>query len=240
MLRCAMVVRSLHRWSVSPRRAIALQRELAPQVSRERDSGLAARPRLIAGGDLAFSPDGEQCIAAVVVWDAEQQRVVEQVIARRPLRFPYIPGLLSFREGPALIAALRRLKTSPEVMLFDGQGLAHPRRLGLASHVGLWLGCPTIGCAKSRLVGQADEPGQRRGTWTALHDGQEVIGAVLRTRDNVRPLYVSIGHRVDLPTAIDLTLACCTRYRLPEPTRLADRLVAAARKTSQRHGTCGT
>jgi deoxyribonuclease V len=147
----------------------------------------------------------------------------------RPVRFPYVPGLLSFREAPALLAAIRRLKAEPDAFLFDGQGLAHPRRFGLACHVGLLIDRPSVGCAKSRLIGRHAEPDTHRGATAPLTDGEQRIGTVLRTRDGVKCVYVSIGHRVTLATAEQLVLACCTRYRLPEPTRLADLLVARAK-----------
>jgi deoxyribonuclease V len=187
-------------------------------------------PRLVAGGDAAFSPDGSAVVAGWVVWDALAGTVVETAVELMPVTFPYVPGLLSFREAPALLAAARRLKSEPGAFLIDGQGLAHPRRLGIACHVGLWLGRPTIGCAKSRLCGQHAEPGARRGASTRLvHEG-ETIGRVVRTREGVKPLYVSVGHLVTLEDAVKLTLLCCRGYRLPEPARLAHQLVTRKRK----------
>lgn len=218
-----------HRWDVSPRRAIEIQRELSSQVLQRPP---ARPPRLVAGIDAAFSRDQRFCIAGVVVWDREERRVVESRVARRVLRFPYVPGLLSFREAPAILAALRRLCSEPDVLICDGHGLAHPRRFGIACHVGILAGRPALGCAKSRLVGEHREPGQRRGARARLMDRDEEVGAVLRTRDRVRPVYVSVGHRIDLSTALDTVLACSGGYRLPEPTRLADQLVAKA-KTKQ-------
>jgi deoxyribonuclease V len=218
--------RAPHRWNVSPREAATIQRELAASVAR---TPLARRPRVVAGVDAAFTRDGECCIAGVVLWDRREQRTLEQHVALRPLTFPYVPGLLSFREAPAVLAALRKLRREPDALICDGQGLAHPRRFGLACHVGVLSCLPTVGCAKSRLVGSHVEPGRRRGSRTPLTDGRERIGTVLRTRDGVRPLFVSIGHRVDLAAAVRLVLDCAVRYRLPEPTRLADRLVAQAR-----------
>ena len=147
--------------------------------------------------------------------------VVETAIASMDVTFPYIPGLLSFREAPVCLAAVEKLENEPDVFLIDGQGIAHPRRLGLASHLGLFLDKPTIGCAKSRLTGTFEEPAVEKGSNRPLYDGDEVIGAVVRTRSNVKPLFVSVGHRCMLEDAIDLTLACATKYRLPEPTRLA-------------------
>jgi len=215
-----------HRWDVSPRQAIALQRRLAARVSA---GGSIRGCRLVAGADMAFSPDGDRCVAGVVVWDLATQTVVEQTTAVRAVRFPYVPGLLSFREAPAVLAALRKLDCTPDVFVFDGQGLAHPRRFGLASHVGVLIDRPSIGCAKSRLIGGHRNPGAKRGARSALtHDGER-IGTVLRTRAGVKCVYVSVGHRVDLASAVGLVLRCCTRYRLPEPTRLADQLVARVR-----------
>jgi deoxyribonuclease V len=215
-----------HSWLLTPRKAIALQRELACQVRVVKPDGLL---RFVAGLDAAFSRDGKQCLSAVVLWDAQERCVVEQHTAAAQLTFPYIPGLLSFREAPALLAAVRKLRRTPNALMCDGQGLAHPRRLGIASHVGILCGLPTIGCAKSRLCGEHAEPVSRRGSATPLMDGDEQIGEVLRTQDGVRPVYVSVGHLCDLAGARGLVLACATRYRLPEPTRLADRLVAAAK-----------
>ena len=168
----------LHRWNVTPKRAVEIQRDLAPRViSRTRRRTW----RWIAGTDLAFSPDGSSCIAGAVIWDMEAKRIVEQRTAMRPVRFPYVPGLLSFREVPALLAALRKLKREPDVVMLDGQGLAHPRRCGLACHVGVLLNRPTVGCAKSRLIGEYGSIGKKRGSWTPLNDGSERIGAVVRT-----------------------------------------------------------
>lgn len=221
------IPRPPHRWDVSPSRAIEIQKSLARQVRRARPPGALRR---IAGVDVAFTRDGRRCIAAAVVWDSERRHVVEQRTATRPLSFPYVPGLLSFREAPAVLAALRRLRTTPDALICDGQGYAHPRRFGLACHVGVIVDLPTVGCGKTRLCGEHSPPGRRRGSKASLTHGGEVIGTVLRTRDDVRPLYVSIGHRIDLPTAERLVLECAVGYRLPEPTRRADRLVAAAKR----------
>ena len=215
-----------HRWSVSPAQAMAIQRKLAPLVlARGRVPGV----RLVAGADLAFTVDGTRCVAGVVVWDLATETVVEQTTAVRPVRFPYVPGLLSFREGPAVLAALRRLRNVPDVVMFDGQGLAHPRRFGLACHIGVLMDRPSVGCAKSRLIGQHQAPAPHRGASTPLTHHGELIGTVLRTRRRVKWVYVSVGHRVGLAAAVELVLRCCTRYRLPEPTRLADQLVARAK-----------
>ncbi len=218
--------RSPHRWQVTPSRAIQIQRELAGRVRHE---PLASTPRLVAGADMAFSRDGRRCVAGIVVWDRPGQRVVEERLAVREVTFPYVPGLLSFREAPVVLAALRKVRTVPDALMVDGQGLAHPRRMGLACHVGLLVDLPTVGCAKSRLCGQADEPGPERGGRSALTDDDETIGAMLRTRSGVRCVFVSVGHRIVLDEAVDLVLSCTTTYRLPEPTRLAHQFVSRQR-----------
>ena len=222
------VPRAPHRWSVTPTQASAIQRRLAPLV---RQVPLAGAPRLVVGLDAAFSRDDRRCLAATVVWDLREQTVIEQHVAVRPVTFPYVPGLLSFREGPAVLAALRKLRTLPDVLIYDGHGLAHPRRFGIACHVGVLLNLPAIGCAKSRLIGTHREPGLRRGSVAPLLDGGEVIGSLLRTQDGVKPVFVSVGHLIDLCAAQRIVLACAIRYRLPEPTRLADHLVGAAKQT---------
>ena len=228
-----MLNRHLHDWNLSPREAIALQKRLAGCVEREDRLGEVRR---IAGVDIGFEQKGAITRAAVVVlaWPPRSPGaldVVEQVVHREPTRMPYIPGLLSFREVPAALAAFEGLAALPDLVMVDGQGIAHPRRLGVASHLGLWLDLPTIGVAKSRLCGRHGEPGPERGDWTPLIDGpdDELIGAVLRSRVGVKPLFVSPGHRVSLPTALAWVVACLGRTRLPEPTKLADRL--ASRKS---------
>jgi deoxyribonuclease V len=221
------IPRPPHRWSLSPREAIAVQRRLAASVSVE---PLRGRPHLVAGVDAAFSRDGEHCIGGVVLWDLKAGAVAERHVAFRALAFPYVPGLLSFREAPALLAALRKLRRAPEVLMCDGHGLAHPRRFGIACHLGVLADLPSVGCAKSRLIGSHRDPAARRGSRQPLRDGGESVGAVLRTRSGVKPVFVSVGHRCDLASAERLVLACGARYRLPEPTRLADQLVAAAKR----------
>jgi deoxyribonuclease V len=217
-----------HRWNLSPREAIRVQRDLAAKL----DFSPPRTPiRTVAGLDAAFSRDGGDCIGGVVLWDVEQRVVLESHSARRALRFPYVPGLLSFREAPALLAALAKLTQRPDAILCDGQGYAHPRRLGIACHIGIVADLPSAGCAKSRLVGEHREPAARRGSRARLTDRGEVIGCVLRTRDGVKPVYVSTGHHMNLATAEKLVLRCAIGYRLPEPTRLADRLVAEVKRT---------
>ncbi len=207
---------SRHPWQVTPAEAAAIQAGLAPLVEREDRFG---EVRAVAGIDVSVR-DG-LAVAAVVLVALPRLDVMETVTARRTVEFPYVPGLLAFREGPAVLDALERLKTTPDLLVFDGQGLAHPRRMGLACHLGLLLDAPAIGCAKSRLCGVADEPGQETGATSPLVDGDEVIGAVVRTRAGASPVYVSTGHRVGLASAVFFVLACCKGYRLPEPTRLA-------------------
>lgn len=213
----------LHDWALSPRDAIDLQRRLADRVICEDRLGPVRR---VAGVDVAYDRRGRSGVAraAVVVLSLPGLATVEQAAVTMPVDFPYVPGLLTFREAPAAIAALARLEHRPDVLLCDGQGLAHPRRLGFASHLGLFLDLPAVGVAKSILVGTHAEPGPEKGDCAPLVDKGEVIGAALRTRAGVRPIFVSIGHRVSLETAIRLVLRCTTRFRLPETTRLADRL----------------
>lgn len=211
---------------MSPKRAIALQRELASRIIREGD---VESPRFLAGVDLAFDRE-DHCIAGVVVWDYKDREVVEQRVVRQPCRFPYIPGLLSFREAPAILAVLRKLRCQPDVFMFDGQGYAHPRRFGLACHVGLLIDRPSLGCAKSVLVGKYPELGNQKGATSAMTHVEETIGIALRSRVSVKPVYISVGHRLSLEAAVRITLQACTKCRLPEPTRRADRLVAQAKK----------
>jgi len=212
-------IRDLHSWEVTPAQAVALQQRLRRQLRLEADLGPVRR---VAGVDVSFPGDRAQ--AAVAILSFPSLQLVDRSLAQLPLAFPYIPGLLSFREGPAVLAAFERLTLWPDLVLFDGQGLAHPRRFGLACHLGLFLDLPSIGCAKSRLCGAHSEPGPAKGDWVPLYDGGEVIGAVVRTHPGQRPLYVSPGHRMDLPTAISYVLVCCTGRRLPETTRWAHRL----------------
>lgn len=193
---------------------------------------LKALPRFVAGADCAFSSDKQTIFAAAVVYDCETQRIVEVAHATRPVEFPYIPGFLSFREGPAIKQALGSLKHEFGAVLFDGQGYAHPRRCGIASHLAIELDQPGIGVGKSRLIGTFGKLVSKAGATTPLMDEDEQIGVVLRTQNGGRPIFVSIGHRMDLTSAIELVLACCTRYRIPEPTRQADLEVAKLKRVS--------
>lgn len=218
-----MHVPHLHDWNISPGEAIALQNTLAKQLINDRPLDLDAI-KLVAGVDVSVKPDAAgvpQSQAAIAVLSFPALEVVETALAHMPTPFPYIPGLLSFREGPVLEAAFARLQSDPDVYIFDGMGRAHPRRIGIAAHMGLWLNKPTIGCGKTLLIGHHKEPAIERGGYTDLIDRDEVIGVALRTRDKVKPVYISPGHLCDLPSAIALTMRCVTRYRLPEPIRAA-------------------
>lgn len=208
-----------HPLNITPKEAICIQRRLAGAVRHVKPK---KKIRTVAGVDVAFSRDDKKCFAAVVVWDITLKTIIETQTASKEINFPYVPGLLTFREAPAVLAALKKLKHTPDAIMYDGHGIAHPRRFGIAAHLGVLVGLPTIGCAKSRLVGEYRQPGPRRGSRTLLKDKGETIGVVLRTRDNVKPVFVSVGHKIDLETAVDTVLACSIGYRLPEPTRLAD------------------
>lgn len=211
-------VARLHSWQVSLAEAKDIQRSLAEKVSR---SGEVKSPRFIAGVDISVKREAGQATGAVVILQYPELRVVETEVIGGRLDFPYIPGLLSFREAPLILAACQELTLVPDLILVDGQGIAHPRRMGLASHLGLFLNTPTIGCAKSLLCGRHEVPGEEPGSYAEIMDGGEIIGAALRTRPGVRPVYISIGHKICLESAIYLVLKCCRGYRLPEPARLA-------------------
>lgn len=232
----------LHDWTLTPTQAIDLQRRFAPRVERQDRIGEVS---LIAGVDIGFEEGGEVTRAAVVMLSWPGLEPLEEVVHREPTRMPYIPGLLSFREIPAGLMAFERLSRRPDLVMVDGQGIAHPRRLGVASHLGLWLDLPTIGVAKKRLCGRHGEIPEQRGAWTPLTDrrrgedpgelipgielddeGRVIIGAMLRSRERVKPIIVSTGHRVSLATALEWVVACRGRTKLPEPTRLADRLAS--------------
>lgn len=212
-----------HAWQVSPAEARAIQEQLRTQVLLEDAAGPVRR---VAGVDVGFEEGGKITRAAVVVLKFPELSLLEQAIARLPTSFPYVPGLLSFREMPAVLAALEQLERLPDLLLCDGQGIAHPRRLGIASHLGVVTGLPAIGVAKKRLLGEHAPVPEAKGEWTPLRHAGECVGAVLRTRAGVKPLYISSGHKVALSTAVDYVIRCVTRYRLPETTRLADRLAS--------------
>jgi deoxyribonuclease V len=216
--------RVAHAWDVSPKEAIALQERLRSRVER---SDRIGDVRTVAGIDVGYENEGRTTRAAIAVLSIPELVMIEHALVRAPTRFPYVPGLLSFREAPAVLQAFDRLRAKPDLMLYDGQGIAHPRRFGIASHIGLLLDRPSVGVAKTRLIGTHRAPPQRRGAWVPLIDADETIGAVLRTRAHVKPVFVSIGHRVCLETAVRWVMACVTRYRLPETTRWAHRLASA-------------
>jgi deoxyribonuclease V len=231
-----MNIKKLHNWNLSYSQAIALQKSLSEKVQMIE---LKNQLKTIAGIDCALSKNNQRIIAAVVVlsmqttqkdlWgpvESPSFEIIETTNAVQKIDFPYIPGLLSFRESPACIAAVEKLKNEPDVFVIDGQGIAHPRRFGLACHLGLFFDKPTIGCAKSRLTGIFEEPELEKGSYSPLKDGEEIIGAVVRTRTNVEPLFVSVGNKCLLKDAIKITLDCTTKYRIPEPTRLAHQLVS--------------
>ena len=213
-----MKVNRLHGWQVSTAQALEIQARLAAQVSRNSE---VVAPRFIAGVDISAERGRGMAQGAVVVLQYPALRPVETKVIAGNLDFPYIPGLLSFRESPLTLAACEQLGITPDLVLVDGQGVAHPRRFGLASHLGLCLNLPTIGCAKSLLCGTHKTPGAEPGSYAEVVDRGEIIGVALRTKLGVKPIYVSIGHKVDLKTAIYWVMKCCRGYRLPEPTRLA-------------------
>ncbi len=220
------VPRAPHRWNLSVEQAGRRQLALAQDILEE---PLLRSVRYVAGGDAAFTPDGSSVIAAWVVWDLRQRTIIERRHVIRPVRFPYVPGLLSFREAPALLAAARRLRAEPDVFLCDGHGRAHPRRFGLACHVGLILDRPTLGCAKSLLCGRHDPLPDRPDAAAPLVLDGETVGMALRTRCGARPVYVSVGHRLTLADAVSLVRLCGAGYRLPEPARLAHQTVTGLR-----------
>lgn len=222
-----MKIDSLHAWNLTPTEAVALQRRLAGRVQ----CGPALDDvDLVAGADISYSRSSKVIYAGVVVIRLGDLAVVERRGLVGEATFPYVPGLLSFREAPPLLELFAKLQTEPDAVMIDGQGYAHPRRFGVASHLGVWLNRPTVGCAKSLLVGEYRQPAARIGSRTTLRDRGEVIGAVLRTKTGVRPLFISVGHKIDLPSAVRLVRRACRGYRLPEPTRQAHLFVNALRR----------
>ena len=218
-----MKISQRHAWPLTVEEAIAIQQHLSAEVITEDQ----LQPvQYVAGVDMGFESAGTISRAAVAVLSFPDLQLQEKAIARRPTSFPYIPGFLSFREIPAVLDALLKISTIPDLILCDGQGIAHPRRFGIACHLGLIVDIPTIGVAKSLLIGQHEEVPSSRGSWRPLRHRGDTIGAVLRTRTGTKPLYVSSGHRVSLPTAIEYVLRCTPKYRLPETTRIADKLAS--------------
>jgi deoxyribonuclease V len=229
-----MEIHEPHAWDVTPKEAAAIQRELRDRVSLV-DSISPDEIRVVAGVDNSYRRNAKRTIAyaVVIALDIATMEVIERSFAAREIAFPYVPGLLSFREAPAILDAFRGLSAVPDVVLFDGQGIAHPRRFGLAAHVGVILDLPSVGCAKSKLVGDYDEPERVFGARSPLVHRDEVVGAALRTRPGHAPLFVSPGHRLTVPTAVEIVLRCCRDNRfMPEPTRLAHEAVTEhVRKT---------
>jgi deoxyribonuclease V len=218
-----MEIARLHSWDVSAEEAVAIQRRLRALVVRVNGFD-PAQVRTIAGIDASYR---DKAYAAIVVLAFPDLQVVEQAVAERETPFPYVPGLLSFREAPAVLDAMEKLTARPDLLMFDGQGIAHPRRLGIAAHMGVYLGLPSIGCAKSRLTGNYTEPGPNAGDMSPLMAGREQVGVVLRSKPRTNPLFISIGHLIDLSTATSFVVQTLRGTRLPEPTRQADRLAGA-------------
>jgi len=224
-----MRIKPLHAWNCSPKEAVEVQKRLSSQIVCR---GRLGKVRFVAGADVAFSNSPPLAYAGVVVLSFPDLVIRETRETISELTFPYIPGLLSFRESPVLLKTFEKLRLDPDLVLIDGQGLAHPRGFGIASHIGLWLDKPTIGCAKSLLFGSFRPPNLSRGSWTPLTGlRNRVIGAAVRTRDKTNPIFVSVGHKIDLPTAIRFVLECGHGYRIPEPTRQADAYVARLKRT---------
>lgn len=219
-----MKIYQRHAWQLTLDEAIAIQEQLQAEVITE--DKFKEPVQYVAGVDMGFEADGTISRAAVAVLSFPDLQVIETSLAYRPTTFPYIPGFLSFREIPAVLDALEKITTIPDIILCDGQGIAHPRRFGIACHLGVLVDIPTIGVAKSLLVGKHEIVPETRGSWQPLIHKGETIGAVLRSRTKVKPLYISSGHRVSLPTAIDYVLRCTPKYRLPETTRIADKLAS--------------
>jgi len=217
-----MRIKTLHNWDITSEKAIVLQRTLAKQVKIR---PFEKKIKTVAGIDCGFTKDKKNIVACIVVLSARAFENLETVYAVKRVQFPYVPGLLSFREAPICITAAEKLKTIPDCIIVDGQGIAHPRRLGLACHLGLFFDIPTIGCAKSRLIGEFKMPAISKGSISPLKDRGEIIGSVVRTRSNVKPVFVSAGHKCRLADAVRIVLECCGRYRLPEPSRLAHQMV---------------
>ena len=218
-----MIIKSSHPWVKTAAEAKLIQEKLRDRVINSDHLG---EVKYVAGVDIGFEDNYAISKAAIAVLSYPELELVEQAIARIPTAFPYVPGYLSFREIPAILAAFPKLKTAPDLILCDGQGYAHPRRLGLACHLGVLLDLPTIGVAKSLFIGKHEEVPIEKGSWKPLIDGDETIGVVLRSRTEVKPIYVSIGHKISLPTAIEYVMGCLTKYRLPETTRWADKLAS--------------
>jgi deoxyribonuclease V len=217
----------LHQWDVTPKEAIEIQQRLRSMVSV---AGLDEEPHLVAGCDISFDKGSDVIYTGIVVLELPVLIEVGRSTTIAQVKFPYIPGLLSFRESPALLEAWEKLEVQPDLVMIDGQGYAHPRRFGIASHFGVLIDLPTVGCAKTVLVGKYEEPDAKAGSYSPLIDREELIGAALRTQDGVNPVFVSVGHRINLESAIEVVMRCTKEYRIPEPTRQAHLLVNALRR----------
>jgi deoxyribonuclease V len=225
-----MRISRLHSWDLTPKEAVVLQRQLASRVD---SSSPLKRCELVAGADVSYARFSNVFFAGVVVLHVSDFTVVERQQVVRETPFPYVPGLLSFREAPALLDVFEKLKTKPDAVMIDGHGFAHPRRFGIAAHMGLWLKRPCLGCAKTRLTGEYQEPGSEAGAVTPLIEKGEIIGHVVRSKTGVKPLFVSVGHRIDLASAVRLVLRTCNGYRIPEPTRQAHLYVNQLRRAAE-------
>lgn len=216
-----MRIKSLHPWSVLPQEAFAIQNKLRKKVCTDKSAIKLADISHVAGCDVSYSKNTNKLYAAVVVLSFPRLELVEEKHFISTTAFPYIPGLLAFREGLPLLEACKQLKLEPDIFLFDGHGVAHPRQMGIASHIGLFLDKPSIGIAKNNLWGKHEQPGPQKGFSSPLTKHGAEIGRVLRTRHKVKPVFVSVGHLIDIKTAEEIVLACCSRHRLPEPIRQA-------------------
>lgn len=229
-----MRIKKLHPWNISTKDAASIQTELQTKVSLKKSFKTI---KLIAGCDAAIDIASNQMFGGVIVYSYPDLKEIERQNASEKISFPYVPGFLSFREAPLLLKVIERLKTNPDLFIFDGQGIAHPRMLGIASHLGLFLDRPAIGCAKSRLIGDYKEPGTKRGSYTTLFNKQhKQIGIVLRTRDNVKPLFISPGHKIDFENSKKVILNCFDGYRVPKPTREADIYVEKVKRDYLKKG----
>jgi len=211
-----MKIKQNHNWNVTVEQAKAIQLELKDKIRLQK---LISSIRFIAGCDVSYSKKVERCFAAVTVFKLPELEIVAQAQSSGSINFPYVPGYLTFREAPILLKAFEKLEKAPDLVLFDGQGIAHPRQMGLAAHLGLFLNLPSIGCAKSRFIGEFEQPEEIQGSWTELNYQGKIIGAVVRTRDRVKPLFISPGYKITIDEAIEWVLRACTKYRIPEPIR---------------------
>jgi deoxyribonuclease V len=211
-------MKALHSWKVTPAQAIRIQENLRHRIILKKTF---SRVRTIGGGDVSYQKEGNFLFGAMVVLSFPRMETLDVATARGKISFPYLPGLLTFREGPILIDTFQKLRIRPDILIFDGQGIAHPRRMGLAAHLGLWFNLPSIGCAKTPLLGKSVIPGPSRGSFELIRKDGNEVGVVLRTKDRVKPVFVSPGHRIDLPTSIQVILESCQGFRIPEPLRRA-------------------